>query len=63
LDIWRFCRNNIAVYKVPRTIEFLQQPLPKTGQGKIDRQQLRKHEERSEYTFLEQEARAAAAKK
>jgi benzoate-CoA ligase family protein len=61
LDIWSFCRENIAVYKVPRTIEFMQQPLPKTGQGKIDRQQILKHEERSEYTFLEKQARAAAA--
>ena len=61
LDIWGFCRENIAVYKVPRTIEFMQQPLPKTGQGKIDRQQLLHHQEVAGFTFDEKEARAAAA--
>ena len=61
LEIWRFCRENIAVYKVPRTIEFMGQPLPKTGQGKIDRQAILKHEELSQYTFNEKEARATAA--
>lgn len=60
LDIWRFCRENIAVYKVPRAIEFMQQPLPKTGQGKIDRQQLLKHQEIAGFTFDEKESRAAA---
>jgi len=60
LDIWDFCRSNIAPYKVPRTIEFLPQPLPKTGQGKIDRQQILKHQENDESTFNETLASAAA---
>jgi benzoate-CoA ligase family protein len=35
-----FCREQLASYKYPKVIEFLKD-LPKTGQGKIDRRQLR----------------------
>ena len=38
--IRQFCRDGLAPYKIPRTIEFMTE-LPKTGQGKIDRRQLR----------------------
>jgi benzoate-CoA ligase family protein len=55
-----FCREHLAPYKIPRTIEFLQQPLPKTGPGKIDRGRLAAHQERSEHTFSAQPSRAAA---
>lgn len=39
-QIQRFCREKMASYKAPRTIEFFDE-LPKTGQGKIDKRQLR----------------------
>ena len=39
-ELKQFCRKGLASYKVPRAIEFMQE-LPKTGQGKIDRRQLR----------------------
>ena len=35
-----FCKEQLASHKYPRVIEFLNE-LPKTGQGKIDRRQLR----------------------
>ncbi len=39
-DIERFCRENLAAYKVPRIIEF-RESLPKSGVGKILRRELR----------------------
>jgi acyl-coenzyme A synthetase/AMP-(fatty) acid ligase len=39
-EIQRFCREHMASYKAPRFIEFFPE-LPKTGQGKIDKRQLR----------------------
>lgn len=39
-DLQAFCRKKMAPYKAPRAIEFLEE-LPKTGQGKIDKRQLR----------------------
>lgn len=50
-ELRTFGRENLAVYKVPRTFEFMQQALPKTGPGKIDRQKLLAHLENSQYTF------------
>jgi len=40
-DIMLFCRRNLAAYKVPKEIEIVSE-LPKTGSGKIKRQELRK---------------------
>jgi benzoate-CoA ligase len=39
-EIQDFCRKEMASYKVPQHIEFFDE-LPKTGQGKIDKRQLR----------------------
>jgi fatty-acyl-CoA synthase len=39
-DIIAWCRNNLAHYKVPRTVVFA--PLPKTSTGKIQKFELRK---------------------
>ena len=39
-EIQGFCREHMASYKAPRYIEFYSE-LPKTGQGKIDKRQLR----------------------
>ncbi|MBW1802940.1 MAG: AMP-binding protein, partial [Deltaproteobacteria bacterium] len=39
-DIQKYCREKMASYKAPRHIEFFDE-LPKTGQGKIDKRQLR----------------------
>ena len=39
-DIQNFCREKMASYKAPRYIDFFDE-LPKTGQGKIDKRQLR----------------------
>ena len=47
----RYGRKNLALYKVPKTFEFMPQPLPKTGQGKIDRQKLLTHNENNRHTF------------
>jgi len=38
-DLLRFCKQNLAAYKVPRLIEFISS-LPRTSTGKIKRQQL-----------------------
>lgn len=39
-EIQKFCRENMASYKSPKVIEFMDD-LPKTGQGKIDKHILR----------------------
>jgi long-chain acyl-CoA synthetase len=36
-----FCRDKIAGYKLPKSVEFRGDPLPKTGPGKIAKRQLR----------------------
>jgi fatty-acyl-CoA synthase len=33
-DILQWCRDNMAIYKVPRVVEFAQ-ALPKSGSGKV----------------------------
>ena len=35
------CRANLTEYKVPKIVEFRDEPLPKTNLGKILRRQLR----------------------
>jgi len=39
-EIRNFCRQNLANYKLPHKIEFVES-IPKTGSGKIDRRQLK----------------------
>ena len=39
-ELSAFCRQHMAGYKAPRTIEFLDE-LPATGQGKVDRRRLK----------------------
>lgn len=39
-DIKRFCKQNLAVYKLPKRIEFVTE-LPKTASGKIKREELK----------------------
>jgi acyl-CoA synthetase (AMP-forming)/AMP-acid ligase II len=39
-DIIEFCRKQIARYKVPKSVEFVQ-ALPKSPQGKIHKKELR----------------------
>lgn len=39
-ELKAFCKQKLAAYKSPRVIEFMAE-LPKTGQGKIDKRQLR----------------------
>jgi long-chain acyl-CoA synthetase len=36
-----FCRERIAPYKVPKSIEFRTEPLPKSGPGKVLKRELR----------------------
>jgi long-chain acyl-CoA synthetase len=36
-----FCREHIAGYKVPKQIEIRNEPLPKSGPGKILKRELR----------------------
>ena len=43
-DIMLFCRSNLAAYKVPKEIVIVSE-LPKTGSGKIKKQELRKNRE------------------
>jgi long-chain acyl-CoA synthetase len=40
-EIITFCRGKIAGYKIPKSIEFSAEALPKTGPGKIAKRQLR----------------------
>jgi benzoate-CoA ligase family protein len=61
-DLWNFCRMNLAPYKVPKVLELLQHPLPKTGQGKIDRQRLLANEEKAECAFSAAMACAVTAR-
>ncbi|MEB3807118.1 MAG: hypothetical protein GSR73_06360 [Desulfurococcales archaeon] len=60
-DVFEFARKNMAPYKRPRIIEFVDQ-LPKTISGKIRRVQLRRIEkerrergEKGEHEFFEEE--------
>jgi long-chain acyl-CoA synthetase len=40
-QIMLFCKKNLAVYKLPKKIEFVNE-LPKTATGKIKREELKK---------------------
>lgn len=40
-ELIRHCRSMIAGYKVPRSIEFSSEPLPKSGPGKVLKRELR----------------------
>ena len=40
-DIRAFCKERVAAYKYPRTIQFLDEPLPKNATGKILKRELR----------------------
>jgi long-chain acyl-CoA synthetase len=36
-----FCRGKIAGYKIPKSVDFAKEQLPKTGPGKIAKRRLR----------------------
>jgi long-chain acyl-CoA synthetase len=40
-DVLTFCRGKIAGYKIPKSLEFREGPLPTTGPGKIAKRRLR----------------------
>lgn len=40
-DLIAYCRGRIANYKLPKSVSFSTQPLPKTGPGKIAKRQIR----------------------
>ena len=40
-EIIAFCRGKVAGYKIPKSIDFRSEPLPKTGPGKIAKRVLR----------------------
>jgi acyl-CoA synthetase (AMP-forming)/AMP-acid ligase II len=40
-ELIRYCREHIAGYKVPKAIDIQQEPLPKSGAGKILKRELR----------------------
>ncbi len=40
-DLIEYCRSQIAGYKVPKGIEIRQEPLPKSGPGKVLKRELR----------------------
>ena len=40
-ELISYCRGKIANYKIPKSIEFRTDPLPKTGPGKIAKRMLR----------------------
>ena len=40
-ELIEFCRGRIANYKIPKSIDFTDKPLPKTGPGKIAKRRLR----------------------
>ena len=41
-EIFAFCKARIANFKLPRYIEFIENPLPRLVRGKIDKQSLKK---------------------
>ena len=40
-ELIAFCRGRIAGYKMPKSVDFSKDPLPKTGPGKIAKRRLR----------------------
>jgi long-chain acyl-CoA synthetase len=40
-DLITWCRGRIAGYKIPKSVSFSDEPLPKTGPGKIAKRRLR----------------------
>jgi long-chain acyl-CoA synthetase len=40
-DIIGFCRGKIASYKIPKSVDFAKEQLPKTGPGKVAKRRLR----------------------
>lgn len=40
-DVIAHCRENIANYKIPRSMEFREKPFPMTGAGKYKKNELR----------------------
>jgi long-chain acyl-CoA synthetase len=40
-ELMGFCRGKIAAYKIPKSVDFSKEPLPKTGPGKIAKRRLR----------------------
>jgi long-chain acyl-CoA synthetase len=40
-DLLAHCRTAIAGYKVPKSLEFRSEPLPKSGAGKVLKRELR----------------------
>ena len=40
-DLLEFCRGKIAGYKIPKSVDFSKEALPKTGPGKIAKRRLR----------------------
>ena len=40
-DLIGYCRGRIAGYKLPKSVDFSKEPLPKTGPGKIAKRRLR----------------------
>jgi long-chain acyl-CoA synthetase len=40
-DLIEHCRKHLTAYKVPKSVEFRTEPLPKTNIGKILRRELR----------------------
>jgi long-chain acyl-CoA synthetase len=40
-EIIQFCNGRIAGYKIPKSVDFSQEQLPKTGPGKVAKRRLR----------------------
>jgi long-chain acyl-CoA synthetase len=40
-ELIQFCEGRIARYKIPKSVDFIREPLPKTGPGKIAKRKLR----------------------
>jgi long-chain acyl-CoA synthetase len=40
-ELVQFCSGRIAGYKIPKSVEFSQEQLPKTGPGKVAKRRLR----------------------
>ena len=41
-ELIEFCREHIAGYKVPKSVSFQEEALPKSGPGKVLKRELRK---------------------
>jgi crotonobetaine/carnitine-CoA ligase len=58
-EIWNFCKQHLAAFKVPRYLEYIAE-LPKTPSSKVQKNILRDQHDRSGATVYDRFARPSA---